>query len=222
MLTLARAERDSAQYFALAGAYSGYLEFIGDIDGAVAALRDAHAYAPPTSGMQYPSGVVSYRPELYEEMLPVYREAANRFKAAVPENLWPMADAVEDAMKAFAARDTSAIIDYYENTLARPEAGVVNVIVSWNLGKYQQLTGRYEDAIPHLENARLAGAGNVPTTSAHRYLDATYRLGACFEGVGRADEAREAYREVLRYWGEADIEVEAVRGSRAGLARLTS
>jgi hypothetical protein len=40
--------------------------------------------------------------------------------------------------------------------------------------------------------------------------------------MGRADEAIPHYREVLRYWGDADMEVEAVRESRDRLQRLTS
>ncbi|MCK4301428.1 MAG: hypothetical protein KAW91_01570 [candidate division Zixibacteria bacterium] len=42
------------------------------------------------------------------------------------------------------------------------------------------------------------------------------------EGLGNIPQATTKYREVLKYWGEPEIELDIITDTRSRLARLTS
>ena len=60
------------------------------------------------------------------------------------------------------------------------------------------------------------------STSAIRNFILHYYLGIAEQGLGNEDKAAEHYRELLRYWGDADLELKQIKDARQRLARLTS
>jgi tetratricopeptide (TPR) repeat protein len=183
-------------------------------DSARVYFEKADAYARPIEKMTYPSEIVEDFPERGEEMRPVLRDALNRFRASTPEDLWGLADAVAESFEAFAARDTLRILRYLRGLVERPPTQR-SADAERRLGKYLILTGEYEEARDILEGA-------LDTTTAWRYLDTAYWVGRAHEGLGDGKAAAERYQEVLRYWDDADFEIQAIRGAREGLARLRS
>ena len=64
--------------------------------------------------------------------------------------------------------------------------------------------------------------GEYLSNNAWRYLNAVYYVGRAEEGLGDTAGAIRRYQEVLKYWGEADIQIEPIREAKERLARLTS
>jgi tetratricopeptide (TPR) repeat protein/TolB-like protein/tRNA A-37 threonylcarbamoyl transferase component Bud32 len=193
---------------------AGYHDAFDRPDSALAIHARAQGFARPYEKMSYPVKVVEESPERAPEMRPVLQKAMNDFKAHIPEDLWSLADGVKTIFEAHAARDTAGIIAYYRGLRERPP-NQRGPDVDRSLGTLLARAGRYAEAIPYLETA-------LETENAYRYLDTAYWLGRAREGTGDGKAAAARYEEVLRYWGDADIDIEAVRGARAGLARLGS
>jgi tetratricopeptide (TPR) repeat protein/TolB-like protein len=193
---------------------AGYYDAFDRPDSALAVYARSQEFARPYEKMSYPVKVVAEFPERADALRPVLLAAMNDFKAHIPEDLWPLADGVKTIFEAHAARDTAGIIAYYRGLMERPP-NQRGPDAERSLGVNLARTGQYADAIPYLETA-------LETSNAVRFLDTSYWMGRAQEGVGNAKEAAGRYEEVLRYWGDADFDTEAVRGARDGFARLRS
>jgi tetratricopeptide (TPR) repeat protein len=146
-----------------------------------------------------------------------FAEAAEEVKPRVPSEFWALFEILERIFEGYCQADTAAIIAARQEFLSHPAQ--VNTGDIYELGKLQVLTGQYEDGITTLQ--RLLN-GPRATTSALYYLRSRYHLGLAHEGQGKIDEAIADYREVLKYWGDADIQIKEIVETRKRLARLTS
>jgi serine/threonine-protein kinase len=154
-------------------------------------------------------------------LIPLARErfdrAAEDIKTRVPAEFWEVFEILGDIFEGYCRADTAAIIAARKKLLSRP--GQVNTGDIYQLGKLQVLAGQYDDGITTLQ--RLL-SGPRETTSAVYYLRAMYHIGIANEALGDTDEAIANYREVLKYWGNPDIELDEITDTRKRLVRLTS
>ena len=81
------------------------------------------------------------------------------------------------------------------------------------------MTGHFEEGREILGNQLQ---GSEETTGAWSYLMSHYYLGIAEEGLGNRDKAVEHYREMLRYWNDADRQIDEIVDARRRLDRLTS
>ncbi|MCK4607318.1 MAG: hypothetical protein KAU35_08495 [candidate division Zixibacteria bacterium] len=65
-------------------------------------------------------------------------------------------------------------------------------------------------------------SGPLQTSSGFNYLRAVYYIGMAEEGLGNIPQATTKYREVLKYWGEPEIEFDIATDTKSRLDRLTS
>ena len=153
-----------------------------------------------------------------DSMRPMFEAAAQTFRERVPSSWWSLVDGVSQVFEATCAADTAGQI---EGLLALAEAqpgsqGASNLRAA---GYLMVELGRFEEAREALYSIL---DGSEEATGAHRYLKTAYMVGRAEEGLGNRDEAIRRYEEVLRYWGNPDIETKIISETRERLARLTS
>jgi tetratricopeptide (TPR) repeat protein/predicted Ser/Thr protein kinase len=217
---LARSIRDSLQIGDGLGTLAVWFDRFGEPDSAVAYFRRAREHVNPVNRLQYTAESVAVDPGLGSRLRPQMVGDVEVFKTRTPQPLWYLADHSITAFDLLAARDTAGTIEHLKGMLDLPAAhGGGNENTKRKVGKLLARTGRHEEALPYL---REGIGGEVPSSDAWVYLDMTYWIGRCEEALGRVDRAAERYREVLRFWDDADIEIEALRGAREGLNRLAS
>ncbi len=79
--------------------------------------------------------------------------------------------------------------------------------------------GEYQAGIDILQ--KLV-SGEEESAGGFGYPLSLYHLGKAFEGLGKRAEAKRYYTEVLKYWGNADIQFKEIRDTKERLAKLTS
>ena len=185
-------------------------------DSSMVYRKMAHDMSPPLNKMSYPVVAVSLFPERADEMRPILLKAEADFKRYTPRDLWHLTQLNLDIFEAYAAEDTVRLIAEYRKIQELPQsqrgdnAREVAVLLA--------RTGGYAEALPLLEEAM---GKKSPTSAAWRYMNITYWMGVCHEGLGDLDVARQKYQEVLEYWNDADLQLESITGARQRLARLT-
>jgi serine/threonine protein kinase/tetratricopeptide (TPR) repeat protein len=147
----------------------------------------------------------------------IFDKTLQEFKTRTPQEFWPTADILEIIFNAQCEADTAAMIEAYLNFIERPQQDM-NSNYS-ELGKLMVLTGKSEEGVTQLEKSIL---GPTQTTSAIQYLDCLYHIGVANEALGNPQEALENYREVLKYWGNPEIETVQIKDIRERLNKLTS
>jgi predicted Zn-dependent protease len=195
---------------------SNLYEHVGMLDSATYYSHRSYEWAPPLMRLNHPLTLVTIDPDNADTARPLFDYALMDFKARLPEQIWPLVFAIQEAFEAHVARDTAAIADamqhIYENT---PGGGSGNHI---DAGIYAIRAGQYERGRDIL--ARYVG--DQMSTSALRNFNLQYYLGIAEEGLGNQNKAAAHYREMLRYWGNPDIEIKEIMDARQRLARLTS
>jgi tetratricopeptide (TPR) repeat protein len=195
---------------------SSLYEHIGMLDSATYYSHRSYEWAPPLMRLNHPLRLVEIDPANADTARPLFEYALMDFKSRLPEQIWPLVFAIQEAFEAHVARDTAAIADamlhIYENS---PGGGSGNHI---DAGIYAIMAGQYKRGRDILAQY----IGDNMSTSAIRNFNLQYYLGVAEEGLGNADEAAGHYRELLRHWGNPDVEIEEITDARQRLARLTS
>jgi serine/threonine protein kinase/tetratricopeptide (TPR) repeat protein len=147
----------------------------------------------------------------------VFKNTLEEFKIRTPQEFWPIADNLEIIFDAQCDGDTAAMIEAYLKFIEMPQQDI-NSNYS-ELGTLLVLNGRYEEGITQLEKLTM---GPTQTTSAIQYLDCLYYIGIANQALGNTQEAIDNYREVLKYWGNPDIEFSKLKDLRERLNSLIS
>ncbi len=190
----------------------------GQPDSALFYLKEADKWATAMLAIDYPLAAVEYDHTKYEELLPRFEESMEAFRLRLPSNLMYLVDAISETFHARGRADTAALIDVIEQKLIPAKSGTIRGI-KWEAGILRVKTGAYEAGHQLIED-HLAELNEQP--SAERYLMSQYYLGIAEEGLGKTKEAIARYKEVLEYWGNADIETDPIKDVRRRLAALTS
>jgi len=216
-VTWAKATGDSTQVFtALDNLGTSYRRF-ELVDSMWTYEEEAYRWASGFNRINYPLKAVVADPDRADEVRPIFREVMDDVRARTPKEFWGVTDGVEASFEGYAAGDTAAMI-----AAARDVARIINEQAGENifeLGRLLVLHGDYPEGKELL--SRFV-EGQYRTNDAWRFQMSTYLIGRANEGLGLTGDAVESYREFLRYWGDADIQIEPIRDARARLARLTS
>ncbi len=148
---------------------------------------------------------------------PEFEEGVRNLRSRLPEEMWGLADEVLKLFDALGNADTTSIINGYKAVMENyAQDNTENREI---VGRLLVLSGKYEEGIEYMKQLCT---GNDETTQARYYMHGLYYFGIAEEGLGNTEAAVEAYREVLKYWGDADIELDLITDARERLAKLTS
>jgi serine/threonine protein kinase/tetratricopeptide (TPR) repeat protein len=167
--------------------------------------------------IDYPITLVSIDQSMADSARKLFDETLNGFKSIIPNDLWPLADAIEKLFNAYIEADTAALIEtFLEANRVSPGSGAGNERAA---GYLAALSGQYEQALEllkkHVEGQRMTSSGFV-------YPYVHYHLGLAEEGLGNTAQAIKHFEEMLKYWGDPEIELHEIKDARKRLARLSS
>jgi tetratricopeptide (TPR) repeat protein len=208
---------DSAQTWAAYSRIANRYEYLEMPDSTLYYSAEAFKWANMFQGFDYYFNTVKLDPSSVEKLKPEFAEALVDFRSRLPEELWGLADEIDKSFNALCVFDTAAIIEAHQAMLEKyaQNSSENREIV----GMLLVLTGRYEEGKRYLNEVVQ---GRYLTDQARYYIRARYYLGVADEALGNTEAAITAYREVLEYWGDADIQIELITDTRERLARLTS
>ena len=178
--------------------------------------NDAYKYAQRFQALNHAFTMLDIDPSSAPEMQVLLNAKIEEFKANLPKEMWSLADNLKDLFEADANRDTAAMIAAYEEMYKNPAQ--FSSGDKYEYGKLLVLAGRYEKG---LEALLTMISGKDQTSNGSRYLFSQYYIGRAYEGLGRVDKAAAAYKEVLKYWGKPDIELEQIADCKVRLKGLT-
>jgi len=216
-LNLAMEMGDSVQIHNHYERVSDLYRYLGNLDSALHYGREGSYWATQFRAFDYPFLLMQLGPTYEEEARRLFSDALEYFKASIPNELWNIADAIQNIFDSHIRADTAATIAAYEKLISLPFQENADSI--FRLGMLSVLTHQYEKGIETL-NQILSGK-NV-TSSGIRSLISIYYIGIAHESLGNTDKAIENYKEFLRYWGKPEIEIKEIKDTRARLKRLIS
>lgn len=172
-------------------------------------------YLTDFGAISYPMVVVANDRFRAKEMRPILTQVINNVKKKAPADLWELLDNIQVIFDAYADADTAALIaNYNDQIVAQPSNAINNtralINILANSGKYSET----------LENFGDFANSNSFTMNAYTHCYYTYLWGIANEGAGNRSEAIENYQEVLKYWGDPELELEEIKDCRARLANL--
>jgi len=208
---------DSALIFNAYNGLSNFFEAIEFADSSIYYAEKMIPYAVRFQHFNYPLHLITNDYSRREEAKAYFDKTLERFKASVPSEIWNMGEAIQNVFMGFYNADTVQVINAFRELATLPYQGGSSNNMA--IGQYSVLTGNYVEAIEPLESVTT---GYDRTISGVTYLKATYYLGVAYQGMNEPDRALEYYEEVLKYWGEPDIELDIIKDTRKRLAGLQS
>lgn len=214
-LELACRGGDTALVFALLNQLSDNFRRLEMPDSMLVYETEGYRWAVGFNTISYPLRMIQYDPSLEPEVRPILDSSLEDFRARTPKEFWPVAQSQEMLFNGYLNHDTALLISSNRLLIATIASQVGDN--EFELGRLLVLTGQYEEGIELLS---LFLDGPFRSNNAYRFLVSTYLVGRAREGLGRTEEAAEHYREVLKYWDKADIQIQPIVDSRRRLARL--
>ncbi len=146
-----------------------------------------------------------------------FQNAVRDFRSRVPEEFWEVLDPLTDIYEGRCSYDTNRMIAGFRHLV-----GVQGGSQDANRRELAHLlikSGEWQEGIDMLNKFKEE---NGQETVAYHHLNDTYLFGLAYERLGETDRAVEYYREVLKYWSEAEIQLDQIVQARERLAELTS
>ncbi len=148
---------------------------------------------------------------------PLFKKFLSNFRSRVPNEMWPVADAIERVFEGHALHDTVGIIEGLRGLIkSQSEHFGEN---TRDLGNLLVAHREFKEGKEILERYV---SGEFESTTGFSYCICCYYLGQANEGLGNRDEAIRNYTEMLKYWGKPEIELKEIADARKRLAKLTS
>jgi tetratricopeptide (TPR) repeat protein len=184
-------------------------------DSALKYVRLGAGYARGIDKLNYPINLVEIAPELADSARPLFDAAMQELRAKLPAELWGLVDGLEATFEGAITHDTALVIKGLEQIIEQNLGGMGanHRALGQNLIHY----GEYARGIEII--SRFV-RGEDQTISGYQYPHCNYLLGLGYEGLGDIQAAKEHYSEMLKYWGEPEIEIEEIIDARERLARL--
>jgi len=216
-LEQARATGDSQYEYAMLANICVYYGRYDMGDSSIHFARLGHEVASPFAKLVLPLTLVSNDPANEAEARPMLESVMDEFKARLPRELWSIGDNIELMFEGSIKADTSMMIEGLAGLItSQGDEQSGNVA---DLGELYVRTGKYDKG---MELSERLVSGRYESTSGWRYPYTNYILGMAHEGLGNTKKAIEYYREMLKYWGNPEIELKEIIDARERLARLTS
>ncbi|MCX6831392.1 MAG: protein kinase [candidate division Zixibacteria bacterium] len=217
VLAEAHKTKDNAQVAAALQALSQAYSSFGFIDSAVYYYTQTDRWITNFQRLNYPVGLVSIDRSYAPKVKSMQEQTIASLRTRVPANLLPVGDAVQDLFDGYANADTAKIIETMKRLIKIP--GVTSSDARREIGEYCILTGRHKEGIewilPYV-------SGKDQTSSGFYYPHDNYLLGIASEALGDKQAAAKYYKEMLRYWGNPEIELKEIKDAKARLARLAA
>lgn len=196
---------------------SEYYHRIDNGDSSVYWAKQAYHYTTNVNGIAYVFRSIGYKPETAPEMRVIFDSIATDFKAKMPREVWPLITSFGEYFDAIIAHDTATQIECFKtiNSIGSDPHGEQ----AFQLGRLLILFREYQEGLPYIEQFI---DGEYRTNDAYRYLICQWLLGRAYEGLGEIEKAVEHYNVVMKYWGNADVQIEPIIDTREHLAKLTS
>ena len=209
---------DSAYVSVRYQALADYSWTLGLSDSVVAYGKRGYDWAVGFHNLNYPLLLVTVDPGNEPEARVLLEKATENFRSSVPSELWGIMNAVENIFDARCESDTAKLVMAYEELIAnQTERSAANL---FEYGMLLVLAGQYESGKEVLES--MVTGGDEETAQAIITLFSLYYIGVANEALGNSEEAIANYREVLKYWGEPEIELKEIADIRERLERLVS
>ena len=202
-------------YNAISGLGHYYNTIFDDKKKALELQREALKYAGQFQPIGHAFNMINIDLSTESEVRELLETQIESFKANLPQEMWALADKFSALFDAFCADDTAAIIAVYEEMSKNPDQFASSD--KFEYGKIMIADGQYQKGIDVLSTMIT---GKDQTSNGTRYLLVNYYIGRAYEGLGQVEKAVTAYREVLKYWGEADVETDDIADTRKRLNRL--
>ncbi len=197
-------------------AASGYLN-AGLTDSGLSIYRRAYQYRTANMFSNYALVLVDSDHSKVDEARKFFRQDIADFKSRIPSELWGLTDGLEKVFEGLATLDSNLLLDGYRDLVRSQQQGQNgnDREMSYLLIKL----GKYQEGIDILK--RFV-SGEEESSGGYSYPMALYYLGLGYEGIGNKPEAIRNLTEMLKYWGNADIQIDEIKDAKARLAKLTS
>lgn len=201
-------------YFAISSAFS----FLDQNDSALAYVGKAGRVATEFQKLSCPLKVVAIDRSRADSVRREFKVSLEQFKSRMPSEIWPLADAIGEIFEAFCQADTAALIAT-SLKIAGLQTSQDNSANNVAAAELMILSGRYGDGKELLEKNAIGEKESIDGwEQPHRW----YLLGRAYEGLSDRPNAVKYYGEMLRFWGNPDVEMKEIRDARARLAKLQS
>jgi len=190
---------------------------LGKMDSALFYSKKGYDWATQFQTLNYPLILVEIDPTREPEARPIFEKAMTNFRSKLPQEMWNLAEMIENQFEATIESDTLKKIELAKQGIETSNQD--NTAAIFGLGRYQVLFGQYEDGRETLE--RLIDGKNA-TTRGYYYIKSLYYIGIANEALGYKKEAKSNFNEVLNYWGSPEIEIKEIKDTRARLSELTN
>ncbi|UCC45303.1 MAG: protein kinase [Candidatus Zixiibacteriota bacterium] len=208
---------DSSLVFAQLNVISDYYRRFEMPDSAMVYETEGFEYAQTFDRISYPIRLVQMDPANESVARPIFESVMEDFRERYPKDIWDLVRGQEEMFEALITQDTARMISALRMSAASVDQEWGDFV--FLLGELLVRTGEYQEGMDVLNRGRM---GQFRTSNGWSYLISTYFVGVANEGLGNTGDAIDHYREFLRFWDEADIQLEQIRDARARLARLTS
>ncbi len=201
---------------ALQTAARGYLQFEMD-DKGLALYEQAYKYRTVSMFSNYALILVDNDHSKADVARRMFKEDIANFKARIPSELWGITDGLEKIFEGLATLDSTLLIEGYRDLIKSQQQG--------SSGNDRELAyilirrGLYQEGIDILKGFT---SGEEESSGGLGYPMALYYIGLGYEGLGNRAEAVKNYTEMLRFWGNADIQIREIKDAKTRLAKLTS
>lgn len=202
--------------------YSGYstlktfFETLDMKDSAAHYLNQAYKVAGVFQRTNFPLEQVAIDHSRADEMRTLFSREVKEFRDRLPQQLHPIADALDSLFEAYADADTVAIIRSHRLLKAAQPQQTGNDFAA---AVFMIKSGQYKEALPLITPWV---EGEERSNSGWSYPMALYYLGIANQELGNKKAAVRHFEEMLRYWATPDVEIKEIVDARSRLARLTS
>jgi tetratricopeptide (TPR) repeat protein len=194
----------------------GYLH-CGITDTGLKLYEESYRYRTANMFSNYALVLVEHDHSKADQARKMFREDIAQFKSRIPSELWGITDGLEKIFEGLAKPDTVLLLEGYRDLIKTQQQG--------NSGNDREMAyilirrGSYQEGIDILK--RFV-SGQEESSGGIGYPMALYYIGIGYEGLGNKAEATKYFSEMLKFWGNADIQIDEIKDAKARLAKLTS
>ncbi|MBD3383090.1 MAG: protein kinase [candidate division Zixibacteria bacterium] len=197
-ITASEQARDSSYVSTHSMMLAGTYLLLNELDSAYKYSKQSAEWATPQfQAFSHMFMLYELGPRYHEEAEKHFDVLLRDFKRRLPEQLWPLAESLEELFKAKVAEDTAAMIKAYEKLRKIPQQDVTTSKMEH--GTLLVLTGNYAEGLELLQKVI---EGNNQTTRAQSYLLSLYYAARAEEGMENYQRAIKYYEELISYTGD--------------------
>ncbi len=195
-----------------------HFDRMGKKDSAVYYLEQSWKWSTSFSKLSYPFMLLDLDYSRRDEARTELKKILPELRPKLPKELMSIIDNADFMMEGMYEADTAKIIEAARK-LRKQEGNPKNSQGTFELAELLILSKQYEEGKELMLNFVQ---GNDQSNEGYVYLLAHYYLGLSNEGLNKKKDAVKNYNEVLRYWGNSDIENKYIKDTRERLAKLTA